>query len=283
MQLFLLYFCLGILAGIGGFFFCLVEKPAEARVLEQFGLAKHAVYNSTYDFTDEDLGYIEEWSKVMPMYHNNNKWILRYSAFFAAVTFTTCGYGFQSPATFAGQIMVLLYGLPAIILFTLLAKKIGTLCFHYIQKLYTLCMNVDTYRAWRVYILFATITGCAMGMTALVRITAMQSDGTGFGKGIDRFSDAWYFMFQTTLTIGYGDVLMSGGNPIITLFIGLWLASFLGMFFACTEVANTSMVRKTSRLLSFVEEESRDSLTYEEEKIERKQHGDEALQRIPES
>ena len=39
-------------------------------------------------------------------------------------------------------------------------------------------------------------------MSLLVLMTALASDGTGFGKGIDDYGDAWYFMFQTTFTIG---------------------------------------------------------------------------------
>lgn len=147
--------------------------------------------------------------------------------FFAATTYTTCGFGLQAPATVVGRMFVILYGLPAIMVYGVIAKKIGILCMHFIQVLMIRCgVSKATYVRHRIkFIGFFFFFGFFC-MGALIKITATDE---GFGHGIYTFFDSIYFLYTTTLTIGYGDVMMSGANPILTVLIALWLASTLGL------------------------------------------------------
>jgi len=52
----------------------------------------------------------------------------------------------------------------------------------------------------------------------------------GFGNGIYTYWSALYFLYQTTTTIGLGDIMMSGGSAPVTLLLGAWLASSIGVF-----------------------------------------------------
>lgn len=225
LQLLLLYISLGILAGAGGIFFMKFEKQLEQDSLDY----KLQIWtNITNEFNATELVEIRDWAdNYAQIFTDANKWKLHYSVFFAATTFTTCGFGLQAPVTWFGRLMVVLYGLPAIMIYGVIAKKIGMLCVHFIE-VWTKFLGVSssTWRSHRLkFIGFYFLAGFFM-MCGIILHTATDE---GFGHGIYNYFHAIYFLYTTTMTIGYGDVMMSGSSKILTVLIGFWLASTLGL------------------------------------------------------
>jgi len=173
--------------------------------------------------------------------------------FFAATTFTTCGFGLQAPNTVMGRLFVILYGLPSIMLYGFIAKKVGMLVMYFIRQLCVkCCVSKETYNQNRLKFIGLFFFIGFMAMSFLIFSTAVEG---GFGSGIvdaeggtlGGIFASIYFLYQTTLTIGYGDVMMSGSNPILTVLIGLWLASTLGLAICfATEVSESLNATNTS-------------------------------------
>jgi len=248
IQLFLLYFALGLLAAVGGCIFKFVEYDKEDSELDE-RLEYWTNLKTNGNFTEAQIqNDVREWAdNYAQIFHEANKWEFRYSVFFAATTFTTCGFGLQAPNTVWGRLFVILYGLPAIMIYGVIAKKVGMLCMHFIKQFCTrFCVSVETYKLNRLkFIGFFFLFGF-LAMSLLIYYTATDE---GFGHGIkgaeggpagEIFASV-YFLYQTTLTIGYGDVMMSGANPILTVLIGLWLASTLGLAICFAQEVSESL------------------------------------------
>jgi len=226
LKLFILYICLGLLASVGGIIFYLSEYDKEQAYLLEL---EKKWNNIEINFKNQtDLEYIIKYGKYKSKYHDSNKWEYRYSAFFASTIFTTCGFGLQAPITSLGRAMTFIYGLPAIILYGVISRKIGMLCFILIEKT-TKCickLSDESYKKHKIKIIMLFVLFFYICLSILIDQTATND---GFGNGMHDIRDALYFMWTTTATIGYGDVMMSGGHPLVSPIVGLWLASTLGM------------------------------------------------------
>jgi len=131
VQLFSLYFGLGILAGIGGMIFKTCEYEHENKLL----IERNQIWTWIEgNFTAEEIPTVLQWGEVAKQYNDNNKWEIHYAAFFAATTFTTTGFGLQAPLTPLGRIMVFIYGLPAIMIYGVVAKKNWTSCYTFYES-----------------------------------------------------------------------------------------------------------------------------------------------------
>jgi len=185
------------------------------------------------------------------MYNDNNKWELRYSAFFAATTFTTTGYGLQAPVTVLGRSMVLLYGLPAIMVYGVVAKKIGLLSIYFIKCCSLRFMNEKEWVKRKLFIIgFILLLGFC-GLAVFIQQTSTEE---GFGQGIDNdFGNAVHFLWTTTSTIGYGDMMMSGSYPILSGLIGIWLATTCGLMICFGTELGTAAVESQQFKLSKIE------------------------------
>jgi len=230
MQLLLLYLSLGILAGCGGVMFKLFEYETEQDELDR-RIAIWQDIQANGNFTEAELavgGPVRKWAdEYAQLFTDANKWEFRYCVFFAATTFTTCGFGLQAPNTVFGRAMVIFWGLPAIMIYGVMARKIGGLCMYFIQKAVLKSgVSRPQYLKNRLKWISLFFFAGFMGMSMLIWQTATDE---GFGEGIYSLFDAIYFLWTTTCTIGYGDVMMSGSNPVLTPLIGLWLACTLGM------------------------------------------------------
>lgn len=242
LQLFILYFALGVLSGIGGLFFYYCEYDGQADELK----TKKAMWeNIEANFDAQGVADAKDWAdNYANIFHESNKWTLRYAAFFAATTFTTCGFGLQAPVTWGGRLMVFVYGLPAIMIYGMLAKKIGMLMMYYIEKLCRACgVTAETWARRRLLFIGSFFFVGFLLMAGLIDYTATDE---GFGHGITDYGVAFYFLYTTTMTIGYGDVMMSGSNPILTAFIGMWLASTCGLAICFAQELSQAATKPTT-------------------------------------
>lgn len=237
VQLFILYFGLGVLAGIGGIMFSYSEYYTEEERLAERNIVRDDIDRL---FEEDEIDDVLNWRKAIQQYNDNNKWELRYAAFFAATTFTTTGFGLQAPKTNAGKIMVFIYGLPAIIFYGVVAKKIGLLCIYFIKRASTIFMSEEEWIRKKLLIIGLI---CLTGFLLLAKLVAATSTEEGFGQGIDEnYWTSIYFLWTTTSTIGYGDVMMSGSHPILTGLIGIWLATTCGLLICfCTELGSAAL------------------------------------------
>jgi len=219
-QLGIFYVSVLILASVGGLIFHLCEYQREQESLEYKIMLREKLEER---FNATGLKMIDTWSQIANEYSENNKWEFRYSVFFAVSTFTTIGFGdFQAPKTNIGRLFVILYGAPAIVIYVFLAHSIDTIgrnkaCF----------WSTDVYERHRVKVYIVILVIIFLLTALLIEKTATDK---GFGNGIYSYWHAWYFLWTTTSTIGYGDVMMSGGAPIVTCMVGIWIFSALGVF-----------------------------------------------------
>lgn len=269
VQLFSLYFGLIILAGIGGVIFNMCEYSKEETLLAErnqiWGTINGTFFkpyaNSTHGnitFNATEIAIAKQWGEDSKLYMDNNMWQLRYAAFFAATTFTTTGFGLQAPVTKGGRIMVFLYGLPAIMMYGTIARKIGLLAIHYMKKGSLLVIDQRKWNEKRLYIIGAAV---GMGFMSLAGIIEYTATDEGFGNGIDGYHDALYFLFTTTTTIGYGDVMMSGSNPFLTVLIGIWLATTCGLIIVySTELGSATKIDTTKLRESRISANSRNHI-----------------------
>jgi len=243
-QLLVLYVNLFFLAGVGGaiFYFCeystedkLLQKRAEhlERLGEVFGVGTPK-YQAAIDWGENSHEFYypteEEPDGI-------NKWELRYAGFFAVTTFTTIGYGLQAPVTLPGKAMVFLYGLPAIFCYAIIAKLVGEIVISFFASFFACFRNEEIYNRHKITIISTIFSICFFGLAYMIYYT---SSDDGFGNGIYTYFDALYFLVQTTLTIGYGDVMMSGGSSL-TIFIAIWLTATMGITICLlTEIGNTA-------------------------------------------
>ena len=95
--------------------------------------------------------------------------------------------------------MVFFYGLPAIMMYGVVAKKIGLLVIHYMKKCSLLVIEKRTWVDKKLYIIGAVV---GVGFMALAGIILMTATDEGFGNGIYTYDHALYFLFTTTTTIG---------------------------------------------------------------------------------
>lgn len=224
-KLCILYFSMGMLAATGAFLF----KWSEYDEMEK----NITAYNHLRDqrdamFTTEQLEILEEWDKISHNYSDNNMWTLRYAVFFATTIFTTIGFGFQYPKTPGGYALCIIYGIPSIMIYGYLAQLIGGIWIKSIDDIFQHRLKIPK-KVWNKYyilIYFTILLSICSVIVYIIQITAQED---GFGTGIHNFWTALYFIWSATSTIGYGDVMMSGSNPITTTLLGLWIASFNGM------------------------------------------------------
>jgi len=269
VQLCILYFCLGILAAIGGTIFNSLEYDTEQSELSR-KLAIWQDLQQNGDFTEAQLEEIRDWSdNYAQLFTDANKWELHYSAFFAATTYTTVGYGLQAPATIGGKLFVILWGLPAILLYGTIAKKVGTICMYFIHQCTIRCgVSEESYYEHRLKFIGIFYFIGFMAMSTLIWQTATD---VGFGHAIYSFGDAVYFLYTTTATIGYGDVMMSGSNPILTVLIGLWLASTLGLAICFAQEMSQTMMRSKNasipNMSKYIEEIPQEEVEVESENL----------------
>jgi len=236
-QMLVLYAGILLLSGVGGIIFHLCEYSHEADLLnERAEFLSHLEY--TYQNNTDQLDMILTWGQeaqefVYPTEEfpdGRNKWQFRYACFFAATTFTTNGFGLQATATSGGKIAVLIYGIPAIGAYVWISKSIGYIVLDFFERSisYCGCMTYEFYAKKRL----SLIASLALVFSLLMSwvIFSIRTD-EGFGNGVYTYFDAFYFLFQTTMTIGYGDVMMSGGSMIGTGLLGCWLATSIGVVF----------------------------------------------------
>jgi len=246
-QLCTLYFGLFLLAGCGGTIFWLTEYSTEQELLEARFEYLEKLKN-VFTEGSEKYNRALEWGEVAHEFYypteenpdGVNRWELRYSAFFAATTFTTIGYGLQAPVTVVGRLMVGVYGLPAIFAYASLAKRVGEILISFFQSFFVHLFSKETYDTYKNTTLICIVSLCYFGLAYIIRLTA---DDEGFGNGIyTYFPDAIYFLMTTSLTIGYGDVMMSG-DLYMTPVIGFWLTATLGMtLYLLTEIENATPI-----------------------------------------
>lgn len=232
-----------ILSGVGGAIFYMCEYSTESDYIDyRTELRKQIVQ----EIDSADLEVIDDWGSVSQSFADANMWELRYAAFFAATTFTTIGFGFQAPKTSAGRYMVIVFGIPAIICYMFLARAIGditlSLFFGFLNRT---CLPAAFVKKWRVTIIVFALIFLSLVMSLLILVTATDE---GFGNGIYKFEHSLYFLWTTTSTIGYGDVMMSGSNLPMTGMIGIWLASTCGVFLCLIGELNSKVTKKTSIL-----------------------------------
>lgn len=219
----LLYSAIGVLAGLGGFIFHLCEwDQMQTDIINYKKLQDER--QSRFDQTQIEL--LDKWDEVSHTFYENNMWLLRYSAFFSTTIFTTIGYGLQAPKTPMGHLFTCIYGLTSIPLYGYLAQLIGGIWIDLIGSGFQKLLGKKNWRRFSMIIYPTTILFVFAILAAVIRQSATDE---GFGKGIDSFWAALYFLWITTSTIGYGDVMMSGSKPIPTLFLGLWISSSMGM------------------------------------------------------
>jgi len=228
-QLIVLYFFLSIMSVIGGILFWQLEFDQEAEFLKTRLEFKDELYNR-YNTTQIEV--MERWASIGTEFGESdppvNKWEWRYASFFASTTFTTVGFGFQAPVTRLGQFATFVWGLPAIMCYFCLAQQIGILTlaiFEYILR--NTCVNPEQYLRYHIRFQATTIIIFFLLISWVITVT---STNDGFGHGIDdNYFNSLYFLFQTSFTIGFGDVMMSGSSMGISCMIGIWLATILGV------------------------------------------------------
>lgn len=237
-QLCLLYMALLILSGVGGVIFYMAEFSTEENLInhhfeyrEQL-IQKYSNISTLIEGVSQ-LDMIDEWASEAEefVYEDPpiNKWEFRYASFFAATTYTTTGFGLQYPKTDTGKIIVLIYAFPSFLSYVYISKSIGlnvlSLCASAVRRFG--CISEEFYQNKRLSIVGLVTSIIFFGMAYV--IYAIRTD-EGFGNGIDTYGVALYFLFQTTMTIGYGDVMMSGSSAPVTMILGCWLATSIGVF-----------------------------------------------------
>jgi len=261
-QMCFLYVSILLLSITGGAIFYVAEYNAEADLLqERQDFLNHLQY--TYQNNTAQLDMIMNWGNeayefVYPtdeFPNGRNKWEFRYSCFFAATTFTTNGFGLQAPVTFAGRLATMIYCLPSIACYVYISQAIGDIVLSLFASGISRCgcINYDYYMANRLSIVGALAIGLSLFMAGV--IYSIRTD-EGFGNGVYTYFDAVYFLFQTTMTIGYGDVMMSGGNPIGTMLLGCWLATSIGVFVRLLSQLEHTVIDEPKKLKKKVEEAS---------------------------
>jgi len=106
-------------------------------------------------------------------------------------------------------------------------------------------ISKETWIKFKLYIIGSVVLIGFFSLAALVFGTATDE---GFGHGIYYYGDALYFLWTTTSTIGYGDVMMSGSEPILTVLIGIWLATTCGLIVVFGTELSTATLKDTKRL-----------------------------------
>jgi len=233
------------LAGIGGAIFSACEYQREERLLADYWELDNLI-DATFP-NDADNRLVREYTSFSGLI-DRNKWIFRYAVFFACTTMTTIGFGFQAPKTLNGRILSMVYGVPSIIIFSFLASEVGKILLNYLDIIFRQNLLKWSHEKWKEYrfIVYTILFGMVfMLLSFIIKITATEE---GFGRGIDNYGKAIYFLWQTTTTIGYGDLMMSGSNTLVSMFFGLWLASVLGMAIALLSFVDKNLEAVTGNV-----------------------------------
>jgi len=256
-QCIVLYFLILMLAGTGGAIFCLIEYDEEQRKIDKY----HEIHNELIKtFNKTNLALIYSYDKFDPIVKEfanlgKNRWEFHYSAFFAATTFTTNGFGIQYPATTYGKLFCFLYGFPAIVGYFGIARQIGLLAIIGIEAAWCRIISREKYLRCRGRLLALTLGVVYFILAILLKA---QATDVGFGQGMYTLADAIYFLFTTTFTIGFGDVMMSGNSGfglVLTGLLALWLATTSGIMLCFLTKMNKQ------------EEETKTLTTCEESKV----------------
>lgn len=225
-QLMAWYMILLLLTGFGGLIFWYCEYDVEAVELATRRAFMKGV-EEKYDNFPVQKQLLEEWADRADEFLDTNKWDFRYGVFFSATTFATIGYGVQSPQTTLGRASVFLYGAPAIACYVYAANLIGELFLALLADLITsTCISERAYQKYQLYYVGIVMITMMLCMGMFIHWSATDE---GFGQGITTYGNSLYFLFQTTLTIGYGDVMMSGSSTLVSLLLAIWLSTSLGV------------------------------------------------------
>jgi len=246
-RMIILYILLLLLSLIGGIIFWLSEYEKEQEFLDyrkEFWTELASKYNET------QIQVLSKWADIGTEFAetDTNKWEKTYSCFFAATTFTTIGFGFQAPVTPGGHWATFLYGLPAIAIYFLLARNIGLLTVSLLETVLTKTLiSTETYSKHnnRITMTVTIVAFCLMSFCIYKTATDV-----GFGHGIYTYWHALYFLFQSTFTIGFGDVMMSGSNMLMTLLLGIWLSTTVGLVIIGLSSLNEDLQCTASRQIS---------------------------------
>lgn len=252
-KLSMLYFGILILAGVGGVIFNLAEYNNEEKELVKWH-QQHQ--NLTNYFNQTELEFIHgPWHNVSETYHVKNMWEFQYSAFFASTTFTTIGFGFQAPQTTAGRAFTFFWGLPAILTYGCLASTIGRILIAAVQTLFInyFKLDKDQWKQHRCKIYFIIITTLFFSLAYVIFATFTDDDG--FGKNINSYGHAVYFLFQISSTIGFGDVMMSSKHVALSGLIAIWMGSFLGMGLEFFNFLNSEVEKSVVGISLYASEE----------------------------
>jgi len=228
----LAYLTFLVLSLIGGVIFHFCEYANEQERID-INRQVWTKIQETLNHNQEDLELVRKYSEYSDKLVEVNKWEWRYSCFFAATIFTTTGYGLQAATTIPGKISVVLFAVFAIPLYGIIARKIGLVFMVALEFIWLRILNcIYKNKAEEIWerrkfslIGFSVLSMCFL-LSLIIYSTAEEE---GFGQGINTFWDALYFLWITTSTIGFGDVMMSGSAPFLTALIGLWMAATCGL------------------------------------------------------